>query len=274
MTDSTALAMVEDEALAALNEIGFGDGDEDGIGQVGASDVQFPSLVFNASVTDKDGEPISKKVFFNTLHETTQKTVRCVLLQRRTTNRWTYYDEEKNETQVVCASEDQKHGVLRIALDSTGEEGTVRGCQGCPQAQWATTNRGKKTRECSEVDNVIAVDLDTKEPFVIRFKRTAMPPWKTYLRKHHIGRRIVDGRRVHMPLWAYECTISLEMASTIHSVPVFERSRVLAPEELVEMKQLSQDAREYMDAALLATEDGAAPAPAHHIDGRDFVAAS
>lgn len=269
MSESTALALTDDAALAALSEVGFGDGDEDGIGRVGAGDIQFPSLVFNANVTDADGEPISKKTFFNTLHETTQKTVRCVLLQRHTTNRWSYFDEAENKTVVVCASDNQRDGILRMHQDPIGGEGTVRSCHQCPQAQWTTNAKGKKTRECSEVDNVIAFDLDSREPFVIRFKRSAMPPWKTYLRKHHIHRRVVNGRRSHMPLWAFECTIRLEMGGPLHAVPVFERTRILAPEELVEMRQMSQDAKGYMDAALVATEEEPSkPAPGNPSDFR------
>ncbi len=244
-TTGTGLALVQHDELAEALGDDAGLLDTDGLEELDASDRKLAALVFNFKGVDQNDEPIPANRFFNTVDETIKPKARLALLVLHKSHAWTEYDSAEGRNKVKCRSWDR----------STGEtdEGTIRACKGCPDFQWRTDPQTKKrTRRCGEVHNVVAVDLDTAQPVILRLKKTHLRPWLAYLNKHFIGKRIVAGKHLNLPLFAVETTISLEMVkgsgATPYAVPVFERGAVLPHDQLLFMHESAKAFREtYLD---------------------------
>ena len=217
--ETTSLGMgAEDDLLQVLGDEGFDL--DDGLDQVDGDDLQIAVKVFNMKRVDPDTKRATPPdVFFDTVTESTQDEVDAVLTYLHKTNEWREYDESEGRSKVRCRSFDRVTGTL--------EDGTSRACQNCPDANWQTIE-GKRTRRCGPVYNVYAVEKETRAPFVIRFKRSSLRPFKQYLNRYFIGKRIVKGRRANYPLYAYETKLSLRMSDDgKYALPVFQKGSIL-----------------------------------------------
>ena len=242
---ATDLALVQNDELANLGDFDFGT--DDGLEEIGAEDIKLPLKVFNMKGMDAAGDPIPPNVFFDTVEETTKKKLDLVLLTLHKTNLWSEFNNAENRTEIKCRSFDRVTGTMA--------DGTERPCQGCPDAQWRTEN-GKRSRRCGPVYNVFAVERDTKQPCVIRFKRTSLPVIQSHLNKHHIGRRIVNGKRANYPLFAFQVTASLRMSDDgKYAIPVLERGAVLAKEEIENAAESARFVRETLLPELVKLEE-------------------
>lgn len=257
--ETTALAIAPNDELAAAG-LGDIDCETDGLEEIGREDIRISARVFNMRGTDANGDPIPKNVFFDTVDETTSKRVDAVLLSLHKTNLYSYFDNDKDETVKVCSSYDRVTGTMR-------ETGETRPCKGCPDSQW-TRKDGKPKRNCGEVYNVAGIDRETQMPFMIRFRRTSLEPIKSYLQKHHIGRRVMSVKdpetgktkivRRNYPLFAFKCELTLKMDdSGKYALPVLNRGEVLAPEEFESYKDASEQFRENMRELVDRADDQA-----------------
>lgn len=255
-----ALALAQSDELAGIEGLDF---EDDGLEEVDAEDVKLAAKVFNFKGTDENDDPIPPNAFYDTVTEQTKKELDLVLLTLHKTNEWREYDEGEGRSHIRCRSFDRVTGVM--------EDGTERQCQGCPDAKWRTTDSGKRTRRCGPVYNVFAIERDSRQPCVVRFKRTSLPVIQGYLNKHHIGRRVQAGRRSNYPLFVFRCTATLRMSDDKkYAIPVLERGEVLPKEEI----QLAADSAKYVREGLLpelakiadADSDDAGTAPAGNSD--------
>lgn len=247
--NAIALTEVHHDPLGEV--IGDVELETDGLEEVGAEDIKIAVKVFNMKGTDQAGDPIPANVFFDTVQETTAKAVDAVLLTLHKSNEFRRYDEAAGKSEIVCRSMDRVTGTM-----NTGEE---RQCKGCPDAQWRTDpDTGRRTRNCGPVYNVIGIDRETRQPFVIRFKRTSLSPFQQYLNKHFLGRRVIRGQRFNFPLFAFQTQLSLRMSDDKkYSLPVLERGDVLPREEILQCVESAKFYREVILPALekLADQD-------------------
>lgn len=206
--DELAGLFGEEEAPAIAN---------DGLSEIDPEeDIKIALKVWNMRGLDENRRQREKDVFFDTLTEKTSKSIDCVLLDMSKTNLWYAWNEEAEKNDVYCRSDDR--------ITGTKADGTKRQCDGCPDAQWQTGDDGKRSRNCSIVYTFAALDLETHMLAIFRFKRTAVEPMKVHLNRHHLGRRIVKGKRGNYPLFAFRVRISLEMdESGNFARPVFEK---------------------------------------------------
>lgn len=211
--ESSALAS-SGEAVDLLAGHGLDDLETDGLEEIDQDDIKIPAKVFNFKGQDQDGDPIPANRFFDTIAEETQREIDCALLTFHKTNEWREYDQEKEQSIVRCRSVDRVAGVM--------DGGAERKCAGCPDAQWAVID-GKRTRRCGPVYNVVGVERLTRQPFIVRFKRTSLTPFQTYLNRYFMGKRIVGGKRQNYPLFAFPTKIALKMdPGGKYAFPVFE----------------------------------------------------
>lgn len=234
---STALTTSQHDELAGLD---LGESD-DGLGEIDQEDIRVATMTLNAKRTDARGRQIGADMFFNTITETVHEEIDAAFLLLHKTNAWTWFNQTENRSEVMCSSRDRKTGLLR--KDGANLE---RPCEGCPDAQWREVivdGEKKRKRNCSVFYNVFSVDRVEQQLFVIRFKRTSLPAFKTHLQKHHIGRRIVAGKRVNYPLYAFSVKLTGKMASptATYALPVIQRTGVLSAEE-IQMCAMSVDA--------------------------------
>lgn len=228
--DAPALALAtpaNDNALDLLDGATLDDGLDDGLSEVSSEDIRIATYTLNAKRIGANGRQIPADVYFDTLGEGTHERVDAVMLALHKTNLWSSYNQTEQRTEVHCRSQDRKTGTLA--------DGVTRPCAGCPDAEWHFDEaKGKRLRRCSPVYNIVSLDRSSQQLFVVRFKRTSLPVIKTHLQKHHIGRRVVAGRRVNYPLYAFGVTLSGKMAgpSATHAVPIIERGAPVSPAEL------------------------------------------
>lgn len=239
---STALAKPETTTLALVNAgsdflddiLGDVDLGTDGLEEVDNSDINLPVMVFNMKGKDADGRALAPDVYYNTVTEGTHQTVDCVLLTMHKTNEWTEYNDDKGRNVKLCRSADRKTGTM--------EDGTQRPCEKCPDAQWRTDEKGKRSKHCGTVINVVGVDRETGRPFIVRAKKTSLRPFKNYLNKHFIGAR---GSKGNVPLFAYQTTMGLTMSDDgKYSLPVYTRGKVLDRASIVEAAETAKFYRE------------------------------
>jgi hypothetical protein len=253
----SGLALVQSDELAQV--IGDLDLGTDGLEETDASDRRIAALAFNTNIVDAAGDPIPKNRFFDTVSEQVSSKKRLVLLTVHKSNAFTRFVDGQG-TQIVCRSWDRMTGEM--------EDGKTRPCLNCPDKRWTQDASGKRTRNCADVANVVALDLEDAQPKVIRFKKTSHKPWKDFLNKHFLGKRIVNGKRANLPLFAVETEIGLEMVkgkSGSYATPVFDRGRTLNRDEILFFAEQSRGAREYMERVRDVADDaekheGEAPA--------------
>lgn len=271
--DQSALAVVSplDDAagLSVLDDVSF---DVSGLEEVDAEDLRFAVKVWNLRQKRSDGKGLHQvDEFFDTLTEQTSRELSCVFVTLHKTNDYSVFDNTLQETVRICSSYDRVHGTLRVPHPTTGEvEGTVRACDSCPDALWRKDDKGKNVKNCSAVYGVIGVELDDAgnptSPFMIRFKRTSLGPFKTHLQKHHIKRRQDPKTRkmVDVPLFAFAVKMRLEAdEGGQFAVPVLERGPVLPKELLVQLADQAKAFREMADDVTRAAEKRESQ---HHVD--------
>jgi len=250
--NGAALALPTTDELADLGDFDF---ETDGLGPAATEDMRIAVRTFNLSRLDNNGEPIPKNAFFDTVTEESTKKVRCVLLGLKKTHQWAVYDETDKRNRTICRSADRKVGLAQVSEYGL-TEGAERPCDKCPNAKWETGDDGKRKRDCSTVYNLIAIDLDTGLPFVIRFKKTSERAIKTHLQKHHIGRRVVGGKVSNYPLFVFEASITLKMdEGGNYAIPIIERGDVLPKAQIQQMAEYARPAMEMLEADLERFED-------------------
>lgn len=225
---STALTTVDDEAaaLAALGADLDGEDVYDGFSQsMGSDQFRLPRRIFNQSKgTDVDGNRLVPDVFYDPISQQSTKRIDAVLIMEHTTRAFTTYDEDTEETTVICASNDCVTGIEQ-ATDR------VRKCKGCPDAAWRKNAKGKRSINCDEAFHVLAVDMATREPFVITFRRTSASVIRAHVQRHHLGKReLADGTRANMPLYWRRVELSLVLSENgKYAVPVITVTAVTDP---------------------------------------------
>lgn len=225
---TTALAPVSGDELArVLDDLPLGD---DGLSEIDQEDIKLPAKIWNFKGLDTEGNPIAANVFFDTVTEQLTRTLDLILIKLHKTNEWKEYVQGEGRSRVRCRSFDQVTGTM--------DDGTVRPCEGCPDAKWMDVigddGKPKRNRKCSPVYNLFAAELATRQPCVLRFKKTSLPAIQTYLNKHHIGRRTLkSGARTNWPLYVYACRATLKMSDDKkYALPVLERREQLSREDI------------------------------------------
>lgn len=270
--EGAALAVppqTEDEnSLAMLDDFEF---EVNGLEEVDAEDLRFAVKVWNMRSRKPDGKGLFQvDEFFDTLTEQTTRELRCVFVTLHKTNDFAYFDNNTQETVRVCTSYDRVEGTMRTTHPQSGQpEGTVRKCETCPDAEWRKVD-GKNVRNCAPVYGVIGIELDEADqplsPFMIRFKKTSLAPFKNHLQKHHIKRRRdpKSGKMVDVPLFAFATKIRLEAdEGGQFAVPIIERGDVVPRELLV---QLAEQAKSFREMATDVTRAAEKKESQHHTD--------
>lgn len=259
---STAIATVADEAaaLAALNASVDGDGEVyDGFSEsMGADQFRLPRRMFNQSKgVDADGERLKPDVFYDPISQRTAKTIDAILILEHTTRAFTTYDEDTEETTYICMSNDCVTGIEQAI-------NRPRPCKGCPDAVWKKNAKGKRSVNCDESYNVLAVDMATREPFVIVFRRTSASAIRTHVQRHHFGKReLADGRKANMPLYWRQVRLSLELSENgKYAVPVIDVTGVTDPVTADACRETLEAYRSMLTRAEDHAKDAAAPAAA------------
>lgn len=254
--EATALASVPDnDASLAVpgDDFDFMDaGGTDGLSEVDSDDMRIPVITWNVKGKDpKTGDMRRVDYFFDTLQETQFPSLRCVFLHLHKSNNFSRFNQDTNETKVHCTSYDRKTGRMRTNHPDLPQvkEGDERPCEGCVDKNWYKDAKGKNVRNCDDIYGVFGVHLgeDGKigEGFLMRFKRTSLPAFKTHMQKHHIGRReLPGGKRGNMPLWAYPVTMKLEASQNgIFATPVIDRGDRLPKETLKLVSEFADQVR-------------------------------
>lgn len=255
--DATELALAEAANLAECMSF-FDEMETDGMAEVGGEDIKIRSLIWNMGGVDKDKNAYPKNVFFDTLTEKTQSELDAIMLSIKKTNRWDDYNDITKKTDVICESIDQITGTMR-------DGGLQRPCLDCPDKRWFEGDDGKAVKRCGEVHTVVGIERLTQKPFIARFKKTGLRPWRNYLMAHHYGARVGgEGGRANIPLFAYVCTVTLENhESGIYAVPKFERSDAFLPR--AELEQAYNAAVQY-EAMIQELMGAADKTEAQHVE--------
>lgn len=270
----------------------FGDFASDGLSEMDASDLKLPIVVWNMKGKDeKTGQLRQLNHFYDTLNEVSFPVLRCVLLDLHKSNSFTRFDNEKNETAVICTSYDKITGRLRVVHPDNNAlpAGTERPCEGCVDKSWHRDAKGKNVRNCDDVIGAFAEHVDdngrpTGERFLMRFKRTSLPPLTKHLNQHHLGRRqLANGKRVNMPLFTFPVQLTLKLSDNgIYVTPEFERGEIFPRDVLAELaesakfvREIGQEASEVAERAEAkhAGEEGGTSASAggQAVGGDDFT---
>lgn len=239
--DNSALAKVAPAGLVTVDELdGFElvDGDDDGLSEVDGEDLKLSLKLWNMKGVD----PVTKRqipadVFFDTVTESTSETLDLVLLDLRKSNEWRDFVEAEKKSYVRCRSADRVTGTM--------QDGTERPCKQCPDAEWYTNEEGKKKRHCGPIYSVAAVEVETQQLCVLRFKSTSLSVIKAHLNRHHLGRRVINGQRKNYPLFAFTVRLTLKMdEGGVYSVPSIERTGICSRDLI---GSAAENARFYRD---------------------------
>jgi len=228
---SAALAPVSGDELAVLLD-GL-DISDDGLSEIGQEDIKLPTKVWNFKGLDQEGNPIAANVFYDTVTEQLARSLDLILIKLHKTREWREYVQGEGRSRVRCRSFDQVKGTM--------EDGTERPCEGCPDARWMDVigddGKPRRAAKCGPVYNIFAVELATRQPCVLRFKKTSLKEIQSYLNKHHINKRTVNGKLVggHQPLYFYACRATLKMSDDKkYALPVLEKRETLSRADIAQ----------------------------------------
>jgi len=235
--EKTSDELAAEENMAELAEF-FDSVEVDGMDDVGGDDLKLASKIFNMSgINPATGNAYAKNVFYDTVTEETQDEINCVLLLTQKANRWAEYNEGTKSTDVKCSSDDRITGHMA--------DGTARACKGCPDAQWRKDANGKSFKNCGPVHTVVGVERESQRPFLIRFKKTSLKPFRKHVMTHHFGARVANGKRANVPLFAYSCGLTLKMhEGGNYALPVLTRGDLLPKSDMINMANATKD---YLD---------------------------
>jgi hypothetical protein len=251
MSETATLAKVENNALAtgtlaalSRDELEGMSVDMTGLEDISADDFRLASLVWNlGGIDEKTNQERPKTMLFNTLTEESVKSADLALLVLHKSRQWAEFVQDKGTVR-RCSSWDN--------IEGRTESGQVRKCAGCPDYGWQRGPDGKNKRNCGDVHNVVASDLEHGgELVMLRLKKTGLDPWKTYLNKHFLGKRVVNGARTHYPLFTFKTKLSLKLeknGSNAYALPVFERGEVLSGADIAFCLETARGVQElYLD---------------------------
>jgi len=226
------------DALAELADF-FDDVDVTGLEDFGGEDIVLAAKIFNMGGLDEDGRAYPRDTFFDTITTKTQDELRAVLLVDKKSHRWDEYNNAEERTDVLCQSDDRVSGIMH--------DGTERACASCPDYQWRRGDDGKPVRRCGPVHTVVGIELENETPFLIRFKKTGLKAWRAYTMAHHKGKykSRKTGKRGDVPLFAYECNLSLRMHSGgKYALPILEKGATLSRDAF---EDAHEAAKAYLD---------------------------
>lgn len=233
--DAHEIELAERAALAELSDF-FDTVEVTGMEDVGGDDIKIASKIWNMGGVDKNKQAYPKNVFFDTLTEKVQDEIDAILLSMTKTFKYDEFDNALDKTIVHCESKDM--------ITGTESNGNKRPCEGCPDTGWFNDSEGKPFRKCGEVQTVVGIERITQRPFITRFKKTGLRPWRNYLMAHHYGARVGKDGRADIPLFAFDCRLSLAMhESGKYALPVLERGESFLPE--AELRAAYQAALQY-----------------------------
>ena len=239
-------------------------GDEDldvtGTEGMGAEDVRLPTWALNAkSGKDADtGRAVPPDVFWNTLTEKAKPTLRLVVLTNMKTREWRESDDN-DDLVTKCRSFDCVTGEM--------EDGTTRPCDGCPDYEWRTDEKGKRFRRCTDVYNVLGLDRETQEVGMLRVKKTAIKSFKNFYQKGFYKKRPKKNASgkvsfVDMPFFVYETVVESEENKTdkfTWYTPRFTLGGALPKDEILAMgslvKSYLSDHADRLHATMAVDED-------------------
>lgn len=262
----TALAVNTHDELAGL---GVDDivANDDGLGQVDADDIKIPVYVLNMKGKGADGRPLPIDEYYNTVDETSKRTVNAAFLHLHKTNLYSKWNQAESRTDILCRSYDRITGKWEA-------DGHERPCKGCPDAEWRRSDEGKRVKNCGPVYNMFAIDRDDHLPFVTRYKRTALPVIKQHLQRHHIGRRIVKGgQRANYPLQVFAVTMEAEISDgkgSTYAIPTLVRGKVLDAAEIGQLTEAARALRESVLPILMHVERAVASSEGNDEAGGDM----
>lgn len=231
----------------------------DGLKEVDHDDFKLPVIVYNVKGRDNNGKIRSLENFFNSLTEESFPVLHCAFIHLHKTNSFARFDNDKNANIVHCSSNDRNIGRLRTNHPDRPNllAGTERPCEGCVDKEWYKSADGKKNvRNCDDVAGVFGYMLDDElrptDGFLIRFKRTSLPNWRTHLSRHHLKRRrLPNGTMGNVPLYAFELNLTLKPSDNgNYAVPEFSVGRVL-PKATIQ--HLSESAKFFAELGAEAT---------------------
>lgn len=248
----TALALVttvDNEALAALQAAGIDVSEDTSCEELRPSDFKTAAKLFNMKGKTPGGLQRRQDRFYDSITGAEQETIEFAILGLHKSNTYGVYDNGEGRTNRVCSSFDQIVGTW-------AEDGHSRQCEGCPDKRATKQPDGKVRSNCTEVVDLMCLELDTTGVFMLRGKRTSRPPMMNYLHQHHFGKGgSRNGKRLDMPLFAYRVTASLEMdASGNYANLVLTKGEMFSPNDLKVLSESSKGVRETLAERLAEAE--------------------
>lgn len=268
--EQTALATTQSSALASSDLLDGFDAEFTGLEEAGASDFKVGTLMLNFGGSI-DGDVPPKTAWVNTLSESIEKEPELTLLALHKSRQYQAKDGEGKRV-TVCSSWDGKTGKTA--------EGVARPCAGCPDYEFRRVD-GKATRNCGDVHNVAALHRSTGDVVMLRLKRTAIDPWKTFLNNTFLGKRVLPGgKRAHYPLFSFHVKLGAKIvdgpSNSKYAIPVFnvvrgEDKRPVVP-TAAELHSYAETAKGVVELYISRPADFAEPEAAHTGDAIDTSA--
>jgi hypothetical protein len=250
-TSALALApAVDDAALRAFEAAGLDLGEDESCSELAPSDFRTAVKLFNLKgKTAADGRKVTQDVFYDSVENAIQERIEFAILGLHKSNLYSIYDAGEGRTSRVCSSFDQVTGIW-------AEDGRARKCEGCTDRNSVKQADGKVRPNCSPLFDLFCLELHNTRVFMLRGKRTSLPPIKNYLHQHHFAKGGVrNGKRLDLALYAYRVTARLEMdASGNYANLILDKGALFTPVDLKLLAESAKGIRETLAERLAEAE--------------------
>ncbi len=201
--------------------------DYDPLNDVGQDELIMPVVKAVQGTSRWPGAEKHGGEWYDTLAETYSPKLRAAILVLR--RQRSLFEAGVFDEPPLCSSDDAitpREAVL-VADGQTGPT-----CAECPFSQWGSAGEGRKGQACQFTYSLIAQNLDTDTPFLLRVHGASLKPWRLYMTRIKTSRK---------PLYSFATEVTLE-SQTFDAgkaqVMRFAPGATLSPDQIQEMRGL------------------------------------
>jgi hypothetical protein len=212
-------------------------------------DRRIPLICWNLEKDKTSGEILEKSKFYNTRSSEQFDEIICSLLYFSRMRDFSETDKSTGVKTVVCRSYDRVYGTRMTGADI--EKKFL--CETCP---YRKSSRMGERKQCVEVMTVAAFDLERKEIFVFRAKRSSHVPFTNYLEKNFFGKVTIKNKKMDLPLYMAVTRMTLQDAegsnNSVYYEPKFQMVKLHNDKDMIlELRDMSERVRS-MDLGTIA----------------------
>lgn len=147
----------------------------DPLGQVRKQDLILPTRKLVQPVSRMDGASKHSGEFWDNLSGEYKTQLRVAILKLSYSR--ALFAKGGFDAPPICASDNAIAPRSRVEFEG---QTTGPACDVCPFSEWGSAGEGRRGQACRESRNLLCLDLDTADPFLLSISGVNIKPWSAF----------------------------------------------------------------------------------------------